>query len=84
MRTLFALVLLLALLGGSSYLGMLLAAWLLAKDYQEERGRLGARETELQVQWEALQARRQIDLAFWQARQQLRTEAERRAADGNA
>ena len=78
MSTIFALVLLLALAGGSAYLGMLLAAWLLAEDYQAERERLRARRADLQVQWEALQARQHIDLAFWQARQQLRAEAERR------
>ena len=77
MSTFLSLLFLLALLVGSGCLGALLSARLLTDHYASERERLRAREAALQADYEALQARQQIGLAFWQARQQMRAEAER-------
>ena len=77
MSTLLPLLFLLALMVGSGCLGALLWAWLLTGSYVAEREQLRAREAALQADFDALQARQQIGLVFWQARQLLRAEAER-------
>lgn len=81
MSTFLSLLFLLALLVGSGCLGALLCARWLTDHYASERERLRAGEAKLQADYEALQARQHINLAFWQARQQLRAEAEHRHDD---
>jgi hypothetical protein len=67
------LVLLLALVG----IGVVLGCLLLNERARERRAWSEAREARLARSWRALQAAHRINLAFWQAREAMRREAER-------